>query len=274
MENKHLNDYEIKRIEFKILKSIHDICMTNNINYSLAGGTLLGAIRHKGFIPWDDDVDILMTRENYERFVDYCTKNETAFNFLCCTASNEYGQPFAKACDKNTYLIEENVIRGNYTEGIYVDIFPIDYIGDSVEEAKRAYAKRRFKSELLVAANWGKFIKSKTHGIIYEPFRLAFFIISRFINPNKLARSIESKNAKNKDTNRKYSGCFYGSYREKEILKSEIYEKTIMGEFEGEKFLILENYDEYLNCLYGDYMKLPPIEKQKTHHGFTAYKKV
>lgn len=268
--NNKLSDKEIKNEELKLLRFFHQICVQNSFQYSLAGGSLLGAIRHEGFIPWDDDIDILMKREDYNAFIDYCSKHPIPFSVLDYKNNSEYGLGNAKICSKDTYLIEDTGIRGNYIEGVYLDLFPIDPFEDSLDESIRLFNSIRPRLELLNAANWEKFALSKSRSIIMEPIRFVLFLLTRFVKPNAIVRGIELTINRHRSA-AKYSGCFYGTYRQKEILLSHIYADVELRSFEGEQFYCLKHYDEYLKCLYGDYMKLPPIEKQISHHGFEAY---
>ena len=265
---------EAKKIEFEILKQINEICIAQNIRYFLVGGTLLGAIRHKGFIPWDDDIDIGMPRDDYEKFIEYCMTNEVPFDLLCNKTNPHYGYLFAKAMDKNTILIEESGNRYNIEMGLFVDIFPIDGLGDSYDEALSALNKTRFKRELLVAANWKKFFRSKTRAIYFEPIRFAFFCMSRVSSFKKLIRKIESKYERNAFDKKSFVGCVCGSYRNKEIVEQNVFSEYVDLPFEDAMFKCPKNYDRYLSSIYGDYMKLPPENKRITHHSFTAYYKI
>jgi lipopolysaccharide cholinephosphotransferase len=180
---------------------------------------------------------------------------------------------FAKAMAKNTVLKEENNNPKNIEMGVYVDVFPIDGLADTFEDAEKKFGKSRFKRELLVASNWKKFFRSKTRKWYYEPIRFAFFILSRFANPAKLIASIEKIYPEELFDKTKYSACVCGSYRSREIAEKEVYTEYIDIEFEGKTFMGLKNYDKYLSNIYGDYMKLPPKEKQVSHHMFEAYYK-
>ena len=176
---------ELKSIELEILKEIDKICQAQNFRYSLSGGTLLGAIRHGGFIPWDDDIDILMPRPDYDRFIQYCKENETAFNLLSIETDERYGYLFAKAMAKNTIIVEESANPNNIEMGIYVDIFPIDGLANTYDDSVREFKSSRFNREMLVAKNWKKFKRSKTRSWKYEPIRFAFFLASRFVSMKK-----------------------------------------------------------------------------------------
>lgn len=273
MYSKEIYLEEMKRIELNTLKQIHEICVSQDFRYFLIGGTLLGAVRHKGFIPWDDDIDIGMPRPDYERFIEYCSSNDVPFKLVCNKTDPNYGYLFAKAVDKNTVLIEENANKDGAELGIYVDIFPIDGLGNTFDEAISRLNKTRFNRELLVAANWKKFFRSKTRPIYQEPIRIAFFLMSRMCSFKKLIKKIESQYDVDGFDKFKYAGCVCGSYRNKEVVEQSVYSEYVELPFEDASFYCPKDYDKYLKCIYGDYMKLPPKDKQVSHHMFVAYYK-
>jgi lipopolysaccharide cholinephosphotransferase len=264
---------ELKKIELNTLLEIDALCEKLGLRYSLCGGTLLGAIRHGGFIPWDDDIDIFMPRPDYNRLIEYCRTNETSFALLCNETNEKYGYLFAKAMAKNTVIHELNANPTNIDMGVYVDIFPIDGLADGYEESKKLFNKTRFKRELLVAKNWKRFFRSKTRAWYYEPIRFAFFLLSRFVSRKGLIRSIQRAYRSDAFDQREYAATVCGSYRLKEILPRSVYDAYTELEFEGHKFKALAAYDTYLSSIYGDYMQLPPEDKRVSHHVFEAYYK-
>ena len=253
---------ELKQIELNILKQIHEICTQQEFRYFLAGGTLLGAIRHKGFIPWDDDIDIAMPRPDYDKFIDYCISNKTSFKIMSNKVDKNYGYLFAKAMDPQTVLVEKVGNRYDVELGVCVDIFPIDGLGDTEGEALSSMNKTRFDRELLVAANWKRFSRSKTRPIYYEPIRLAFFCVSRLCSFKKIISKVESKYDSDSFDKRKYVGCVCGVYRKKEIMPREVVSEYVDMPFEGLLFKCPKEYDKYLTSFYGDYMQLPPRGKK------------
>lgn len=262
---------EIQKIELNLLLQFDLICVNNNLRYSLGGGSLLGAIRHKGFIPWDDDVDVMMPRPDYERFLLYCKNNETPFNLITYDTVEGYNGLFAKIWDPST-VIKDEVMEIQYETGVNIDVFPIEGLGQSEKEALRIFKKTSWNRELLNATLWKKYFRSKTHSILVEPIRISLFILSRFADPKRLLKNVDCENLKHSFEQSVYAGCVCGSYREKEIMKTETFKSYCDLDFEGYRIKGIQKYDDYLTKHYGDYLQLPPKEKQQTHHTYKAYR--
>ncbi|MCD8287001.1 MAG: LicD family protein [Clostridia bacterium] len=269
---KEIDSEELKRIELDLLSAVAEICRQQGFKYALYAGTLIGAVRHQGFIPWDDDVDIVLTRPDYDAFIDYCMNNEVPFKLVCSQTEPNYGYLFAKVCAKNTSITDNVIDIDGVDLGVYIDLWPLDGLGDTPKKAVKKYRSTLFKRELLVAANWKGFHRSKTRPWYVEPVRLAFYIMSRFSSRRKLVASLEKKLRKTPYDTTEYDGIIMGSYLQKEIFqKGEVLDEVIPAAFEGREFFIPANYDSILTQVYGDYMQLPPESKQVSRHSFTAY---
>ena len=269
---KELSLKEIQTIELELLKQFDGICKANNLRYSLGGGTLLGAVRHKGFIPWDDDIDVMMPRPDYDVFLSLCAKENFPFNLISYETRKGYRGLFVKLSNPKTEIID-SVLDNDFEIGVNIDVFPIDGLGNSMDEALELFKKTRFDRELLNASGWKKFTRSKTRGLVYEPIRLAFFLGSRFVNRSSLIQKIETKNRAVSFDGSAFAGCICGTYREKEIMPQRTFTEYISLPFEDTSFMAISDYDSYLKAHYGDYMQPPPEKKRITHHTYKAFLK-
>ena len=248
---------EIKQMELGIMEYIHETCQKIGVKYFLAYGSLIGAVRHKGFIPWDDDMlqDYLIANPD-ERYEVMSYKNNL-----------NYVYPFMKVQDNHTYLLEEDV-RIDSNMGIYVDIFPVDgYENDA--NFKNKMTKLIKKRQLSCYTFKGI---TNTKSVLNSLIRYISVIIFYFTNTNKYVAQIEelAKSRKVSD----YEEVDYLIYKDmnKPVWRREWLEQVTTGTFEGKEFMIPKNYHEILTSDYGDYMQLPPVEQRVSHHDFKLWK--
>ena len=238
---------ELREVQMNILDEIHSICEKQGLGYSLFAGTRLGAVRHKGFIPWDDDLDLFMPRPDYEKLIQYCMEHKTSFRLVCSKTDKNYGYLFAKAVDDSTIIVEDVANRGGSEMGVFVDIFPVDSFGDTPEEAQTNYDKSTFLRELLVAANWKRYFRNKTRKWYYEPIRFAFFVLSRFFSVNKLITKIEAKYPAEEFGSKKYVATLGSSYRKKRKFdEASLFDEYVDLQFEDRTYKAVKNYLYYL----------------------------
>ena len=266
---KELTNAEIKQCSFSVLKQLRAVCQENGLRYSLTGGTLLGAVRHQGFIPWDDDIDIMMPRPDYDRLIAIVREGDPGFDLRCAELEGDaYGYSFAKACCRGT-LLEEEGIRQSI--GVCGDIFPVDGAGNSLRTAKLRGKFFVFLHGLKISSNWTNYHRSKLRKWYYEPLRYGCYLLSKLLGRRFIHGRMERFLRKKDYSITAYAGRLVGDYGSKEIFPRELFEKTIPVTFEGEQFCGIADYDTFLTRLYGDYMTLPPEHKQVTHHVFKAY---
>jgi len=262
---KEITINELKKIQLDILDDIDDFCKKNKINYWLDYGTLLGAIRHSGYIPWDDDIDIGMLRDDYDKFIKTYQSNK--YKLLSCENNNDYYFPFAKVIDNNTILYEPD--EKGIKIGVYIDIFVHDKASNNSLENTNNYNKRDLYNKLRIAQLFPNNYDKKN--IKKRIMRFFLKIYLKFLPKNYYTKKI-SENSKrfiNQDTQK--IADFIAPYRL--VVNKDIFKKFINVKFEKKNYPAPIGYDEYLQTIYGNYMKLPPKEKRISNHTFKAYYK-
>ena len=259
---------EIQQMELGIMEYIHEVCNKIGVKYFLAYGSLIGAVRHQGFIPWDDDMDICMLRDDYEKLQDYLIANPSErYQVMSYKNNRNYVYPFMKVMDNQTYLIEEDV-RIDSNMGIYVDIFPVDGYED--DQAFKDKMTTIIKKRQLSCYTFKGITNKKS--FINSLIRYASVIAFYFTDTNKYVKQIDelAKTRKVED----YELVDYLIYKDmnKPVWKREWLKDVTVGHFEGRDFLIPVNFHELLTSDYGNYMQLPPVEQQVSHHDFRLWK--
>ena len=269
MKNNMVSPENQKKMLIDMLKYIDGICRQNNIKYSLIAGSLIGAIRHKGFIPWDDDVDIVLDYENYNKLMGIL-KNTRSDDYDCLFPGQDgYPLRFAKLINKHTTLREAGLIDEIKNYGLFLDIFCYLNVPNDEKERQKHFKKLSFLGKCLVKVklnynnpSFGKKIVRLSKNFINLIFGNRFFL-------NKILK-LQTKYMDIKTNYVMSDNPVYG-YK-KEVQKAENIKKYIDASFEGIKVMIFENYDEILKNTYGDYMKLPP-ESERVNHSLTVYYK-
>jgi len=259
---------EMKSFQLEMLKKIADYCDKNNLIYFLAYGTLLGAVRHKGYIPWDDDIDIIMPRRDYNLFLEKFNGQISNLVVAAPEIDTEYYAPYANVYDNRTILVEEIVSHGKLELGVKIDIFPLDYVPSDYIIYDKLWKQSRFDTLRL----FSKTMKlSFFHG--FERIKLAI---------RKIQFSFESIKKIQERHLKLINNPIYKSegplvdvialmWNRKLALSQDCYFPAKKLLFEGCEFNVPNDYDKVLRNLYGDYMQLPPEKDRIAKHCFKAY---
>lgn len=267
-----LNVDELKEYQLAILKQVDAWCKENHVQYFLAYGTLLGAVRHQGYIPWDDDIDLMMLRPDYEKMLREFNQNRTdTLQILHTSVDPSYPYEFAKVHDTATQMLEETGIP--YKIGINIDIFPMDAIQNGPEAVPAIVKKQKLTIRVL---GW------KIYKYQPEKHRLLKRIVSGAVHRAASVVSLHSLMERMDQSAQKWGdvgqanwvGCVCQRwFTPGEVLEAEWLHDAVMLPFEGTNFPVPVQYDRVLTSWFGDYMQFPPAEEQVTHHSFTAYAK-
>ncbi len=264
---------ESRRVQLEMLDALASFCDKNGLRYFLSGGTLLGAVRHKGFIPWDDDVDVNMPRPDCEKLMRL---TGGTLGKLCIAGPDE--DCFSLGCesyriyDFNTVM--ESTSGGIATEHpiyypIFIDIFPIEGLPDGRLATKLHYMRIIFLRKMQRSAGLEHMMGSNMAAHI---FHVLSRIPAKLVGYKRWSRAIQRTAAKYAFDSHQYVGVMTAPVHttEEKVVKDD-YMDPVEVEFEGKHYHAPANYDTYLTQLYGDYMKLPPKEKQQSHHDFNTY---
>lgn len=261
-----MNEYQ--QMLFDMLEWFHKYCKANNLKYYLLGGTLLGAMRHKGFIPWDDDIDLGLPRKDYNELISSLEGKQGRYILESPYSNNtDFCYPFSKLYDTETTLIENK--RYAIKRGIYLDIFPLDGIGNNKAEVQRRYAKIKGMYDFYLTRTGG-IRKGRTW---YKNLAIVLMTIlpEKILNPVNLRRKLDEECAKLNFGSTKYVGNALGAWGSREFVRREVFGKPTLYQFEGAELYGPEYGDKYLTHVYGEWRKLPPKEKQVSHHDYIEF---
>lgn len=272
---KELSINETQKISLEILHIIADICEEQGLRYSLVYGTLIGAVRHHGYIPWDDDVDIMMPRPDYDKLLRYLKKHIKEYPHLQVFNREEcpeYPYMITRISD-DRYVIEMKNEKP-FGMGVFIDIYPYDGLGMTKKEAVKYGLKGDRLSSLCYQATREHFAIETTTSTIRKLLKFPVYLYAKLCGKDYFQRKLE-KLARVKDyDSSEFVGCvIWLSWGEKDIFPRKWFDETIMMRFGKYEFRVPKYYDEVLRHEYGDYMKLPPEKERVGHHFFKVYKK-
>ena len=262
MERKEITLEESKKIMFSILQSVDKCCRQNDMKYSLDWGTLLGAVRHKGFIPWDDDIDLMMPRKDFDLFLKVY-KNDR-FDVLS-NDDPKWGWNYIRICDKDTIVVFGPNAEKIGEHGLWLSIFPIDGIPDSTEEWLAQKKKIDFYHGLcrLKRSGW-----TKGGPLVKNIGKKLARIALKPVSMHYLAKKEEKWLSKYSDVKTENSFQRIMDYH---IIPTKYFDKIVDLEFEHGMFMAISDFHQYLIEKYGNYMQLPPEKERVPQHGYIAY---
>lgn len=259
---------DLQKCQLNILIEFIRLCEKHHLTYYLVGGSCLGAVRHKGFIPWDDDIDVGMPRKDYDRFIQLQSEVNKPYFIQTYKTDKNYIYNYAKLRDSSTTYIENYFVCHQFNHGVWIDIFPLDGMSKEIKPAYKFEKKVKWtwrQVYLMYLPSLKRKLRFKTlfKDISLNIVALLFIFFNVGHYRNKL---VDKKVTKINYDDAVLVGNFFGTNPKKEAMPKEIFENGVDAAFEGVKVKIPKDYNRYLTLLYGNYMQLPPIEKQIGHH--------
>ena len=258
---KKITQKEAQKRLLDILVCFANYCNVNGLRYFLFGGTLLGAIRHKGFIPWDDDIDVAMPRSDYEKFISLINIDRSLE--IRCIENNTSSYPFMKIIDKNT-VIKQDYLADAETSSLWVDVFPLDgwSSNDSCAQENLSWQRRLW---LLLLYAHTKLGDGTT--LFRAILKLPIALLARLVGAKRIAAKMNEISQKyDYDTSAFVGNFSWAAYGMKERMPKEVFDRRVKVLFEGHEFWGPVGWDQYLTQIYGDYMQLPPVDQRVNHN--------
>lgn len=258
-------EMEFDRVLYKqklvgVLSAFDRFCRSNGLTYSVCAGTLLGAVRHKGIIPWDDDIDVMMPRPDYDRFIRMTLSGGMTEGYDVLSAYNckSYYLPWAKVSDSSTTLIETKW-NTDCPVGVFIDVFPVDGVPRDAKQYRRqmrAFNRHRKRGMILSMgndrSNWRLYLK-------YRLYRILFNMNAEYLKADSIAARCPFEAGRDVQV-------FCGGYGDRELLDRSIFNDYVELPFEDTSCMAVRKTEYYLTRFYGDYMQLPPEENRMSHH--------
>ena len=254
----------VKEVLLQILLSFQSYCNKNNLQFYLSAGSLLGAIRHQGFIPWDDDIDICMSRPDYDKLLTLAKKQDTFdghYKIECFFLENS-NYPFIKIIDTET-KIDPTFMEEEHTSSLFVDVFPVDALPNNKTQIEKIYKKAE-KIRKILMLNSAKIGTGKSKAkTLLKPLFIPF---AKLIGVRRCNEQLDKlSRTYNFELGKKVGSIMWGLYGPSEVIPHEGFNKSVDVTFEGHTFQTMSCWKEYLTNMYGDYMKFPPKKDRRIH---------
>ena len=253
----------------EMLSVFDSFCKENGFRYYMAYGTLLGAVRHGGFIPWDDDIDVVMPRADYERFIEFDSISNDCV-IVTYSKEHDYYHPYAycNLADTKTYMYEHSALKST-GKGLFIDVFPLDGLPSN---RKRALKRIDIITQVARLSSYSN--QALPEGVsLKKAIKRTLMRITRLLGPYRLAYLVDKMASRypfdESDWCAQMVLKVYAS--ENELHKTALYKSATNIAFNGFSFMAPSGFEEVLEDCYGDYMKLPPIEQRTPHHNYTVY---
>lgn len=251
--------HELRRLQMGILDNVHQFCENHGLRYFLSSGTLIGAVRHGGYIPWDDDLDIYMPRRDYERFLLFYSDPSAVYRAIDPKREPHYYYTFAKVIDTRTRMVETET-KG-YEIGVYIDIFPVDYVTDNISRRERVFRLKKLLYKIRrCKISEENPLRSRLAYLCYRHLPMSVKCLNSLIEALIVKEKTTQTVCNMTEAGPASSGCF----------PAEDIASSVDITFEGRTYKTMAGYKDYLSRTYGDYMQLPP-EDQRVTHQFEAY---
>ena len=263
---------DIQSMELKILEDFHDFCMEKGLVYSLYGGTMIGAIRHEGFIPWDDDLDVAMPRQDYDRMIKEF-HSDKGYQLHCLEHGNSL-LAFARICEMKETYVKQSLPWCLHETGVYIDVFPLDGAPDDPQEAEK-YEQQLHRKWMCVKLNRVSMRKTGDYKKQKTKFNI---MVRKMLFRNPISKQIDWLNRLDKacraipfGSTGHFINASFGEYGMKEYQLTEDFTHTVMKKFMGKEFCICNGYDRLMKTKYGNYMEMPPANQRRMKHRGSKY---
>ena len=267
---KALTPREVQLGELEVMKALDAICEKLGLKYFLTYGTLLGAVRHQGFIPWDDDIDVMMPRPDYEKLIAYLTDHAeeiAPLKLMHYKTNKKYIYPISRLCDTRYRIDYQGA--SDYGLGLFVDIYPLDGCGNTPEESLEIMESSKKAITMIDLAGKDKFYASVSGGGLRNVAKFMGYCYAKLLGAKHFSAKLDAK-SKKRPYESEYVNLTSWSTGVKPF-KRELFDQVERMQFEDAMLCVPTRYDEILKQCYGDYMKLPPADQQIAHHYYTAY---
>lgn len=275
MQKRYLSLPEIQSISLEILRTVANICEEENLRYFLVYGTLLGAVRHQNFIPWDDDLDIMMPKEDHDKLIDFLQKYPEKlphYKLFTPDLVPDYPYMITRISDDRYALEMDN--EEPYGMGVFIDIYPYEGLGNTIQEALQLGLKGDRLSSLCYQASRKRFAMETTTSPLRKLLKFPVYLFAKCIGKNYFQKKLKALSGAKAFDQSNYVGCLtWLSTGKKDIFQGKHFTDFVYLPFADTQFRAPKHYHEVLSHGYGDYMQLPPEEKRIQHHFYKAYKK-